>query len=88
MSSIQNENIVGENIGKLRHRKGWTQEILAVKVQLRGHYITKDIIANIESYRTRVSDRRVLYFAEVLGVKAGELFADKPVSFERAANEK
>jgi transcriptional regulator with XRE-family HTH domain len=67
-------NIVGQNLVKLRHQAGWTQEGLAGNIQLRGHYMTREIIANIESRRSAVTDKSIALFAEVFDVEIGCLF--------------
>lgn len=67
-------NIIGQNLVKLRHQAGWTQEGLAIKIQLRGHYMTREIIANIESGRSAVTDKSIVPFAEVFDVEISCLF--------------
>ena len=59
---------------KFRHQAGWTQEVLAARMQLLGCCITRDIIAQIETRRTTVNDKRVMFFAKVFGVEIGRLF--------------
>ena len=78
-------NIVGQNVVKFRHRAGWTQEVLAAKMQLLGCCVTRDILANIESRRSLVTDKRVAIFAEVFGVAVGDLFPPIPLAFKRQA---
>ncbi|MFZ0829468.1 MAG: hypothetical protein WAO02_18815, partial [Verrucomicrobiia bacterium] len=56
---LKNANIVGQNVIKFRHRAGWTQDVLAAKIQLLGCYMTRDIIANIETRRSPVTDKRI-----------------------------
>lgn len=73
----RNANLVGPCVIKLRHQRGWTQEQLVSKLNLIGHYITRDIIANIESRRSVVSDVQIHALAEVFGVEVGELFPPK-----------
>jgi transcriptional regulator with XRE-family HTH domain len=70
----KNANVVGQNVIKFRHQAGWTQEVLAAKMQLLGCCITRDIIAQIETRRTTVNDERVMFFAKVFGVEIGRLF--------------
>ena len=68
------ENIIGRNIARLRVQQNWTQDILAPRMQLRGCYITRDIIANIETQRSGVVDWRVAHFAQLFGVPVNDLF--------------
>jgi transcriptional regulator with XRE-family HTH domain len=71
-------NIIGRNIARFRFQQDWTQELLAVKMQSRGCYITRDIIANIETQRSSVTDVRIAFFAAVFGVRVNDLFPAKP----------
>ncbi len=48
---LKNANIVGQNVVIFRHKAGWTQDVLAAKIQLLGCYMSRDIIANIETRR-------------------------------------
>lgn len=74
---LKNANVVGQNVVKFRHQAGWTQEELAAKMQLLGCYMTRDIIAKIETRRCSVSDNRILLFAKAFGVEIGCLFPSK-----------
>jgi transcriptional regulator with XRE-family HTH domain len=73
----RDENVIGQNIAKFRYQRGWTQDELVGKLQLLGRYITRDILANIETKRSIVTDKQIEYFAEVFGVKAGDFFPEK-----------
>jgi transcriptional regulator with XRE-family HTH domain len=72
-------NIIGRNIARFRFQQDWTQELLAIKMQLRGCYITRDIIANIEAQRSSVTDLRIAFFATVFGVSVSALFPSDPI---------
>ena len=56
-------------------KKGWSQEVLATKLQLRGWNISRDSLASLESQRRRVPDCEMLYFARVFGIRMEDLFA-------------
>ena len=71
------ENVIGKNVAKFRFQRGWTQDELVGKLQLLGRYMTRDILANIETQRCVVNDKQIEYFAEIFGVKAGNLFPEK-----------
>ena len=62
---------------KVSFQRGWTQDELVGKLQLLGRYMTRDIIANIETKRCVVTDKQIEYFAKVFGVKAGDFFPEK-----------
>ncbi|MGO9585458.1 MAG: helix-turn-helix domain-containing protein [Limisphaerales bacterium] len=68
------KNLIGFQVRKLRLKKGWSQDRLAMKLQLRGWSISRDSLASLESLRRRVPDCELLYLARVLGVRLEELF--------------
>jgi transcriptional regulator with XRE-family HTH domain len=70
----RNANIIGRNVAKFRYQAGWTQEFLAAKMQLLGCYISRDIIANIETRRSTVTDKLIAFFAIVFRVPLHCLF--------------
>ena len=67
-------NVVGSNVAKFRYQRGWTQDELVAKLQVLGCYMTVNILANIETRRSPATDRQIVYFAEIFGVKEGDLF--------------
>jgi transcriptional regulator with XRE-family HTH domain len=67
-------NLVGPQVRKWRLKKGWAQEKLAAKLQLRGWNISRDSLASLELQRRRVPDCEMLYLARVLGVRLEDLF--------------
>ena len=67
-------NLIGHQVKRFRLKKGWSQEALATKLQLKGWSISRDSVANLESLRRRVPDCEMLYIAKVLGVKTDDLF--------------
>ena len=71
------DNVIGPNVAKFRFQRGWTQDELAAKLQLLGCYMTRDILANIETQRCIVKDKQIEFFAEIFGVKEGSLFPEK-----------
>jgi transcriptional regulator with XRE-family HTH domain len=70
-------NVIGQNVAKFRYQRNWTQEELVAKLQLLGCYMTRDILANIETQRRIVTDIQVRFFAEAFGVSLAELFPVK-----------
>lgn len=74
---LRNANLIGLMVIKFRHERGWTQEVLVSKLQLRGCYITRDVLANIELRRSTVTDFHIRVFAEVFGVTESDLFPPK-----------
>jgi transcriptional regulator with XRE-family HTH domain len=70
-------NVIGQNVAKFRYQRRWTQDELVGKLQLIGCYMTRDILANIETRRCVVNDKQIEFFAEVFGLKEGDLFPAK-----------
>ena len=73
----QKANVIGQNVAKFRYQRNWTQEELVAKLQLLGCYMTRDILANIETQRRIVTDVQVRFFAEAFGVSITELYPVK-----------
>lgn len=67
-------NLIGSQVRKWRKKKGWSQEFLAAKLQLRGWNISRDSLASLELQRRRVPDCELLYLARVLGIGLDDLF--------------
>ena len=67
-------NLVGWQVRKWRRKKGWSQELLATKLQVRGWSISRDSLASLELQRRRVPDCELLYLARVLSVGLDDLF--------------
>ena len=67
-------NLVGPQVRKWRDQRGWSQELLAAKLQLRGWSISRDSVASLELQRRRVPDCEMLFLARVLGVGLEDLF--------------
>lgn len=78
-------NVIGKNVAKFRYQRGWTQDELVGKLQLLGCYMTRDILANIETQRSIVTDKQIEYFAEVFGVNEGSMFPEKRKASRRLA---
>src|SRR5258708_23620628 len=73
----RDENVIGRNVAKFRYQRGWTQDELVGKLQLLGCYMTRDILANIETQRGPATDVQIEYLAEVFHVNEGHLFPGK-----------
>ena len=75
-----NSNVIGRNVALFRFQNGWSQDLLVTKMQLLGIYITRDILANIETLRSIATDKQIVVFADVFGVPVGDLFPPKQKS--------
>jgi transcriptional regulator with XRE-family HTH domain len=62
-------NIIGPGVIKLRVERGWTQEVLAARLQCQGEDISRDMLANLESGRTQARDEHLRAFQKVFGVR-------------------
>ncbi len=71
-------NVIGRAVAKLRYQRGWTQEDLVGKLQMLDCYMTRDILASIETRRAPVTDKHLEYLSEVFGVSVGAFFPAKP----------
>lgn len=71
-------NVVGPQVRKLRNRKGWTQPLLAQKLQLQGWDISTGSLGKLEAQLRRVPDCELMFLAKVLGVTLPELFPKNP----------
>ena len=66
-------NVVGPQVAKFRNRKGWTQAVLARKLQLQGWSISLGSLGKLEAQLRRVPDCELIFLAKVLGVTVNDL---------------
>ena len=66
-------NICGSRIRKIRQERGYSQNDLAIKLQLADMNLTQKAISRIETGDRVVLDYELKYFAAVLGVSVAEL---------------
>jgi transcriptional regulator with XRE-family HTH domain len=67
-------NVIGPLVRKFRVRKGWTQSVLARKLQLQGWSISVGSLGKLEAQLRRVPDCELLFLAKVLGTSITDLF--------------
>jgi len=67
-------NVVGPQVQKFRVRKGWTQPVLAQKLQLQGWSVSTGSVGKLEAQLRRVPDCELMFLARVLGVSISDLF--------------
>jgi transcriptional regulator with XRE-family HTH domain len=67
-------NLVGSKVGRFRYQRGWTQEMLAARLQLAGWMISRSKISRIESGLAHVYDTQLFLFAEVFDVEVTAFF--------------
>lgn len=70
-------NVVGPQVRRLRCGKGWSQNDLAIKLQILGmENASRCKIAKIETRRVWIADDDLIYIARALGVGIEELYPD------------
>jgi len=67
-------NIIGPVVIKLRQERRWSQEVLAARLQCQEDDISRDVLANIESGRTQVTDKHIRALHKAFGVPVVQLF--------------
>jgi transcriptional regulator with XRE-family HTH domain len=72
-------NIAGPQIRRLRYARGWSQAGLALRLQLNGLDISREVIAQMECQRHCIKDKHIPHLARALGVNVSDLF----VGFEK-----
>ena len=76
-------NVIGQTIARLRSERGWTQKTLIAKLQCQGVDITRDMLANIESGRTKITDEHIIGCHHVFQVRLVLLFPKAVQDFEQ-----
>ena len=71
---LKQDRCIGGNIWAQRLRRGWTQEQVAARLQLRGINMSRDFYAHIEngSYNIRVSELAAL--RQIFGCRYDDFF--------------
>lgn len=71
--NIEIEKQVGKNIRYLRERAGFTQEALAIKLQLKGCDITRSAVAKIEVGQRHLYPDEIILIREILNCSFEEI---------------
>jgi transcriptional regulator with XRE-family HTH domain len=66
-------NLIGRKVGRLRYERGWTQDMLAAKLQLAGWMISRSSISRMESEQKPVCDFQLFILADVFDVEMAML---------------
>ncbi len=67
--------MIGRVICKLRYQHGWTQEQLAVQMQINGCDMSRHVVANIESARSEPTYQQLKFFARIFKVPVSTFFS-------------
>ena len=74
---MRNLNVVGPQVRRLRSRREWSQNQLAIKLQLLGmENATRVKVAKIESRLVGVADDDMIFLARALAVSPADLYPD------------
>jgi len=73
-------NFVGPAIRRFRNDRGFSQEQLANKLQIKGWNTSRDVIASIEGQTRRVSDFELVLLATILRVTVQELLPKRDLT--------
>ncbi len=74
---MRNRNVIGPQVRRLRCQREWSQNDLAIKLQLLGmEDATRCKVSKIEARLVRVPDDDLIYLARALSVGAEELYPD------------
>jgi transcriptional regulator with XRE-family HTH domain len=68
-------NITGSYVAKIRHELGWSQEILAARLQREGLDVSRQMLANMESDRTQMPDYILIGLQKVFRIPLIRLFS-------------
>lgn len=74
---MNNRNIIGDNIKKIRLDNNLTQEQLTAKLQVNGLDIDRPMLSKIESKKREVLDYEIKAISEALAVPIQSLFDKK-----------
>jgi transcriptional regulator with XRE-family HTH domain len=67
-------NVVGPQVRKFRARKQWSQDKLALKMQLAGWDLSRNAVTRLENQQRRVPDLELFVLARVLGTSTDSFF--------------
>ena len=68
-------NIIGPKVRRLRHQRSWSQNDLAIRLQILGMGEgTRGRVSKIEAHLVWVSDEDMIYLARALKVEVGDLY--------------
>ncbi len=70
-------NVIGPQVRRLRNARNWSQNDLAVKLQILGmEAASRGKVSKIESRIVWIADEDLIYLARALGVSTEQLYPD------------
>ena len=82
-ASVTDPSFVGRMIAKLRYEREWTQDQLATKMQIRGCDVSRHVVANIETGRSKPTYEQTKFFSHVFNVPVSMFFPHDVKQIER-----
>lgn len=73
MTIINNRNLIGKNLKRIRKSKNITQEELSARLQTSGTNLDRPMISKIENLTREVTDIELVALAETLSISVTEL---------------
>src|SRR5438132_8890902 len=73
-TGMRYKNNIGPQVRRRRYALGWSQSMLAVKLQIAGFDISRSGVSKIEARLSYVDDKSLIYLGEVLKVPVQEGF--------------
>lgn len=73
MTIVNDRNLIGRNLKRIRREKNITQEELSARLQTSGTNLDRPMISKIENLTREVTDIELVAIAEILSVSVTEL---------------
>jgi transcriptional regulator with XRE-family HTH domain len=74
---MEHFNVIGPQVRRLRAQRGWSQNDLAIKLQILGmENATRCKVSKIESRLVWAADEDLIFIARALGVSIEDLYPD------------
>ena len=67
-------NVLGSFLAKKRHELGLSQEFMAARLQRHGVDVSRQMLANLESGRTQITDKHLIGYQRVCRIRLIRLF--------------
>lgn len=71
---MRHRNLIGPQVRKLRHLRGWTQDQLAGALQRAGLDLSRSAVAKVEARMLCVGDHELLFYMKALRVNFVDLY--------------
>ncbi len=86
---MKRANDIGQHIAKMRHERGWTQEVMVARIQCipggKYHSFTRQILGNLEAGRTRAYEWHLRGIQVVLGCTYDEILTGRVINGQTVA---